>query len=1612
MSEKKKQDPDINIIKDLTTSEDGPSHTSKRSGHRHHRHHKVDSEEDSEKRRKKRGRQKDGTDSGESSTPSTSRRHRDCSEIRIDPHGSFSQSSPSSPLQRRKKSAHILLGSINTSGNGSMGPDTPISSLKVLKSPDSLQQRRVPPTITTQPLLNPLSPSAAPGVKHKRVVIGIERLRPQQERKCLSPSSSPQTLLQPSTGFKTLSSSTKSNSFKLRTPSPTVFRTGELGGNTATAYGITGSGSGGIDGKGNSTTGKNMKRLSVYDLKQTTLSENMLQQSSTPKIRNLKLQPINMTGTSPKRPTIVQQTRVHGVASGIGTTAGIGGSGGVMGVGVNMGSPSPMVNFNSRRKRVQSEIFNKDDLMRSFGESWILLLNKCEVYVNMKTLSLVTTFEIQVSKSIAKPWKIVKSFKQFYELDVELRYALASTSIPKLPNKSVFKLEFGENAPDSKVKELGTYLDEISQNSKITESQAFSSWVKEGSDIVRTLGLKRPDVYGYLNLVITHTRKVRKLVVLASPILFFYDSDISEFLDSKKQAIWLGHAKLKLLGGGSNVFVVQAKNGGFFVLEASENDAGNWIKKLKEAIKETTLSLEPKHTWKKASPYKTSEHSSGDENSFTGDETQDNSNSIRSTSSIYGEDSEDPEDVFEAGENMSDSLEYDKDGSLTPGTSETHRVKIFMEKFGPAKRDVDISLGRAVAVLKEAKKNPERAGDTKFIHYADRLIRRFERIVRSSPKDLITSDMLRKAVLSLQKFRKKYESVVPPKALYDLSHLSRIVEGQNELTHTGERRKRDLARTYSHSAIFSSPPKIVQDEEDLELLKKARDKPIPHYSHKYNYSTLPSFSHSAFDLPHLQLTDESRSSEDDEIHNSKRRGSIANGANTSSTDSCTDGDKEGEEGEHESEGSKKRRKKKSRRRKKRREYDSDAQCSDDNELEESMLSKVNYIINSDEEEEGDSQTCEDEIRLKQDRSLIMCRICEEEYPRYLLQEHTEYCAYIESLVSGDMACDTRIELLVNSLSEQKENQESQYSNMDTSPYTKVIIIGRAVSRLQYGSEDAMSRCFNLLSELHWYLDNGSYDLLLLAFGKKLIKVIEEKYSVMKEFLRVHTKGIVSTSQSGTTPSLSGASPTTSLLSTPSSNAKKQRKKGNFWGMLMFMKPGRVETETIRAINSAYSSRIKIEDFKLIKKISSGAYGKVFLARKNKTNDLYAVKVLKKEDTLRKNMTDNVIAERKILSSINNPFVVNLYYAFQNKKYLYLVMEYCPGGDVGTLLKNLGAFDLDMARIYAAETVLALESMHKLNFVHRDLKPDNLLISATGHVVLTDFGLSTWGVMMGDSSKSSKAQSQPQQQQQQQQEQQQEHRIFGTPDYLAPEILLGTGHGPEVDWWALGAMVFEFITSVPPFNDDSPEKIFDNIMNMRIPWPSEEDGFPPVARDFIEKLLVPDYEKRLGHNGAGEIKEHPFFEGINWDTLIYESREDIFVPNVENPEDTSYFEDHGSVNDLEPGQVREVNSSEEMREMEAETAAMMSVEAAYEDYENQRKQKKYSKDVRDEDDDFSDFEYTNTELIKKKTLELAINVNDDEVLDEGIDDIENIIGNDNDDEIIENDRVDGLMNTDD
>ncbi|KAK2975849.1 hypothetical protein RJ640_022866, partial [Escallonia rubra] len=437
---------------------------------------------------------------------------------------------------------------------------------------------------------------------------------------------------------------------------------------------------------------------------------------------------------------------------------------------------------------------------------------------------------------------------------------------------------------------------------------------------------------------------------------------------------------------------------------------------------------------------------------------------------------------------------------------------------------------------------------------------------------------------------------------------------------------------------------------------------------------------------------------------------------------------------------------------------------------------------------------------------------------------------------------------------------SEHEN--TQQITKLLDIAHSVANVNTNDYSALEYMLDRLDDLKYAIQDRKVDALVVeTFGRRIEKLLQEKYVLLCGQIEDEKVDSSNTMADEDSP---------------------------------------VEDDTVRSLraspNPCSKDRTSIEDFEIIKPISRGAFGRVFLARKTATGDLFAIKVLRKADTIRKNAVESILAERDILISVRNPFVVRFFYSFTCRENLYLVMEYLNGGDLFSLLRNLGCLEEDMARIYIAELVLALEYLHSLNVIHRDLKPDNLLIGPDGHIKLTDFGLSKVGLinstddLSGPSVNSSTLlrDNEPNMASQSslKREERRKHSVVGTPDYLAPEILLGMGHGATADWWSVGVILFELLVGIPPFNAEYPQQIFDNIMNRDIPWPMVPEEMSYDAHDFIDKLLIANPVQRLGATGAREVKKHPFFKDINWDTLARQKA--TFIPSAEAL-DTSYFE---------------------------------------------------------------------------------------------------------------------------
>ena len=332
-------------------------------------------------------------------------------------------------------------------------------------------------------------------------------------------------------------------------------------------------------------------------------------------------------------------------------------------------------------------------------------------------------------------------------------------------------------------------------------------------------------------------------------------------------------------------------------------------------------------------------------------------------------------------------------------------------------------------------------------------------------------------------------------------------------------------------------------------------------------------------------------------------------------------------------------------------------------------------------------------------------------------------------------------------------------------------------------------------------------------------------------------------------------------------------------------------------------------FDTIKPLGLGAFGVVTLVRKTDTKKLYAMKTLRKVDVLRRNQVAHVKAERDILAEADNEWVVKLFFSFQDSENLYFVMEYIPGGDMMSLLIKLGTFPEHLTLFYIAELVCAIESVHRMSFIHRDIKPDNILIGADGHIKLTDFGLCT-GFRWTHDSKHYQPKGQHHSRQGSMEPQYDEslcqpmkplelrrmrdhnrcvaHSLVGTPNYIAPEILRRNGYTQLCDWWSVGVIMYEMLVGQPPFMAPTPAETQVRIINwqdnIHIP---RHAVMSPAASDLILRFCCNPAE-RIGSNGADEIKRHAFFSAIDWSVGI-RNYEPPYIPKIMYDADTSHFD---------------------------------------------------------------------------------------------------------------------------
>uniref|UniRef100_A0A1B6KPA2 cAMP-dependent protein kinase n=1 Tax=Graphocephala atropunctata TaxID=36148 RepID=A0A1B6KPA2_9HEMI len=295
-----------------------------------------------------------------------------------------------------------------------------------------------------------------------------------------------------------------------------------------------------------------------------------------------------------------------------------------------------------------------------------------------------------------------------------------------------------------------------------------------------------------------------------------------------------------------------------------------------------------------------------------------------------------------------------------------------------------------------------------------------------------------------------------------------------------------------------------------------------------------------------------------------------------------------------------------------------------------------------------------------------------------------------------------------------------------------------------------------------------------------------------------------------------------------------------------------------SINNVQNSSLNFGKLTHKKTIGVGSFGVVLLMKDEDEDNYYAVKAVDKKVIVKTNQIAHILNERKILSVTNFPFIVHLVNFFSDNSYLYFVLPFISGGDMFTNLRRVHKFNDGLSRFYASQVVLALEYLHHLDFIYRDLKPENILLDHTGYIKLTDFG---FGKIL-----KSRA-----------------WTLCGTPEYLAPEVVMNKGYSKGVDWWALGVLIFEMMSGRSPFFARQPIKVYEKILSNKYVFPP---NVLPDAKDLIKRLLQPNISLRIGSlkNGVKDIKDHLWFRPIDWMILLNRKMDPPHVPQVSEPGD--------------------------------------------------------------------------------------------------------------------------------
>ena len=311
--------------------------------------------------------------------------------------------------------------------------------------------------------------------------------------------------------------------------------------------------------------------------------------------------------------------------------------------------------------------------------------------------------------------------------------------------------------------------------------------------------------------------------------------------------------------------------------------------------------------------------------------------------------------------------------------------------------------------------------------------------------------------------------------------------------------------------------------------------------------------------------------------------------------------------------------------------------------------------------------------------------------------------------------------------------------------------------------------------------------------------------------------------------------------------------------------------------------VELDDFQIMKVLGRGSFGKVCLVQYKPTKEYYAMKSLKKDVLLDMDQVESTILEKKILQTLDHPFLVGMIFCFQTEERIYFIMPFVRGGELFQHLRSEKFFKEDKARFYAASIGIALDYLHNNGIIYRDIKPENILIGEDGYLKLIDFGMAK--MVQGNEKATS---------------------FCGTPEYLAPEIITGEGHNRAADWWSYGILIFEMLCGIPPFYCENTERMYDLITNAELRFP-KRIPLSDNAKDLIKKLLVKKQDKRLGVNkGFEEIKAHPFFQGFDFEALLNKKMEPPFIPTLHGKLDVGNFDEEFTSEEIATSVIPEKN----------------------------------------------------------------------------------------------------------